>query len=198
MKPPKRNLGPMAEPWGDWSEAQTLQNAQAIENLGGDSTNDGRINNSTMDLMASQITELYARSSAFVTAADLTTPSFTDAIVSASRTIQLPRPSRKRMAWISVTGYPTQASAVDTAFFVTMSLDGVPFYRTSTALPAGMVTPAGWLNASMTGYTAFVASPASGGSVEILLQARGYFGGAAHTTTLAGIQASINFGQPVA
>ena len=101
MRPPLSNLGPMSEPWGRFITEQTLTNAEGIERLGGDATNDGRINNSTLDLMASQINELYQRQSAIVTSPDLQTPPFdnTGVTFSASVNIQLPRPTDAARAW---------------------------------------------------------------------------------------------------
>lgn len=199
-RPPLSNLGPMAEPWARWITDQTQTNATAIEQLGGDASNDGRINNSSMDLMASQINELYQRQSAIVTSPDLYTPAFnnTGVTFSASVNIQLPRPTdAARSGWLALNCNPTVAPALFTAVFVTFSIDGRMFYRSSMGLPPSDSAPVGWNNASFSGATGFDASPSSGGVLGILLEAYGSpFGDPGlRTASLQNISATVAYGQ---
>lgn len=59
--PPMRNLPPMAEPWGRWGTEELTRLRSDAEALGANSSSDSRSNNSVMDNMSSQLTELYAR-----------------------------------------------------------------------------------------------------------------------------------------
>lgn len=196
--PPPRNLSPLAEPWGDWITQQTLQNREAIDRLGGDISNDGMLNNASSDLMADQIQELYERSTQSVPGiGSIATANFTTGTVFATQSFQLPRPNVPRAAWVSVSCVPYQSSAIDSAVFVTMDLDGTVFYRNSLALPGGLTTPPNWLNASMVGYCSYQAQPEAGGVITILLQASGFTGGGSHNVELVNIDATVNFGQRV-
>lgn len=200
MRPPLSNLGPMSEPWGRFITEQTLTNAEGIERLGGDAANDGRINNSALDLMASQINELYQRQSAIVTSPDLQTPPFdnTGVTFSASVNIQLPRPTdAARTGWVALNCNPTVEPALFTAVFVTFSIDGRMFYRSSMGLPPSDSAPVGWNNASFSGATGFDASPSSGGVLRVLLEAYGSpFGDPGlRTASLRNISATVAYGQ---
>lgn len=200
MRPPPSNLGPMAEPWARWITDQTLQNAEGVERLGGDASNDGRINNSLLDSMADQIQELNARQSQTLFVPDLTTPVFNQsgATVSTSTTISLPRPlDAQRIGWVSLSGTPSVTPAYDSTVFVTFSIDGRPFYRSSIGLPPASATPAGWTTFSFQGVTGFMADPEAGGALSIQLQARGLAFGAAgnRTATLGGITATVAYAQ---
>lgn len=193
-RPPLSNLSPMAEPWGRDMQERILASGTAIDRLGGSVSNDGRIQNSSMDLMAAQISELYARSSALVRAGNLTTPSFTDNLVSVSSFVSLPAASVPRLAWVSLSCTPSQTGTDDSVVFVTMLLDGQVFYRNSVGLPAGLAPPPGWDGATFVGYSGFT-SQSGTGNLELRLQARGFSGGAPRTVTLSGIQATVNFAQ---
>ena len=199
FRPPLSNLGPMSEPWGRFITEQTVTNAEAIERLGGDARNDGRINNSAIDNLASQIKELSARQATISTGANLTTPTFnqTGTTVSATRTIQLPRPSDgARMGWLAVSGDPSLSASLDSTVFVTFSIDGREFYRSSIGLPAASALPSGWDNFTFQGATGFQASPSSGGTLTILLQARGLsFATGNRTASLTGITATAAYAQ---
>lgn len=196
-KPPRRNLSPQADPWGAWAESELIHQSREIDRLGGDISNDGRLNNSSADLIAAQVQELYERSTITLNPGVLTSPAFSTNSVAATLNFDLPRPKTPRMAWVSVSAVPFQESTESTAMFITMNLDGRAFYRNSIGLPSGLNTPASWMNGSMVGYTAYRASPTSGGLITILLQASGYTGGASHTTSLVNIQATVNFGQKI-
>lgn len=200
MRPPLSNLGPMAEPWGDWITQQTITNMEGVERLGGDASNDGRINNSALDLMASQINELYERQSQVVTSPDLYTVPFdnTGVTFSASVNIQLPRPTdAQRTGWVALNCNPTVSPSLFTAVFVTFSIDGRMFYRSSMGLPPSDSAPVGWNNASFAGATGFTAAPGQGGVLRILLEAYGSpFGDpGVRTASLRNISATVAYGQ---
>lgn len=201
MRPPLSNLGPMSEPWARWQTDQVVQNASAIEQLGGDASNDGRINNSAFDNLAGQIKELNARQSSTIFDSNLTTAAFTEngVVTSTSRNIQLPRPvDAQRIGWVSLSCTPSLSAALDSTVFVTFSIDGRAFYRSSIALPNAGSTPAGWTTFSFQGATGFTATPTSGGLLTILLEARGLaFAPGSRTATLSGISATSAYSQKV-
>lgn len=62
MKPPTRNLSPLAEPWGRWAEESINFLGKQADRIGLDGTNDGRNNNASFDVLASQIQEIQSRS----------------------------------------------------------------------------------------------------------------------------------------
>lgn len=201
IRPPLSNLGPMSQPWADWQQAQAIQNAEAIEQLGGDASNDGRINNSAFDNLAGQIRELTARQSQTVQVANIGTPAFNEsgAVVSTSQNIQLPRPiDAARTGWVSLSGTPIVSPALDSTVFVTFSIDGRVFYRSSIALPPASATPAGWTSFSFQGATGFTAMPSSGGLLNITLEARGLaFATGTRSAALTGITATVAYAQLV-
>lgn len=200
MRPPLSNLGPMSEPWARWQTDQTIQNATAIEQLGGDASNDGRINNSAFDNLAGQIKELNARQSWTVFGSTMTTPAFDQSgtTVSVSSNIQLPQPvDTARIGWVSLSATPSLSNTQDSTVFVTFSVDGRVFYRSSIALPPGP-TPAGWTGFSFQGATGFTARPGSGGLLSILYEARGLsFSSGARLAYLSGISATVAYSQKV-
>lgn len=171
-KPPMSNLGPMSEPWGRWQTDQTITNAEAIERLGGDASNDGRINNSTLDVMADQINEIYQRQSAYTEAPSVTTAPFNGTTTSApmvAREIQLPRPTdQSRSGWLSVSFDLSQSSGDFSVAFFTLYIDGNIFHKNSVSFPTSPVTPPAWTASSnVVGFSGFSASPSSGGLVRI-------------------------------
>ena len=171
---PPSNLGPMSEPWARAIADQTMQNATEIERLGGDSTNDGRTNNSAMDQMARQIAELNQRQAIRQPEPSLITGTFNESSPTQTvmRDIQLPRPSdARRNAWVTVSGVPAVSPSLDIAAFVTFRMDGRTFYRSSAGLPLAIGVPAGWDGATFVGSTGFTASPTSGGLLTIVFQA---------------------------
>lgn len=199
---PPSNLGPMSEPWARAITEQTLQNATEVDRLGGDSTNDGRINNSTMDQMALQIKELNQRQAQIISEAPMVTATFNESspTQTVTRTIQLPRPDdARRHAWISVSSTPGVTPALDVATFVTYIIDGRIFYRASAGLPQGIGTPAGWEGATFSGSTGFTADPGSGGELTIIFQAIAEsFGSPGNRVCrLSAIEATIQYAQKV-
>lgn len=197
--PPRSNLGPMSEPWARDITDQVQQNAIAIERMGGDATNDGRINNSTMDTLASQITELQQRQSGIVQAANVSTPSFSTGIQTINVNIQLPRPTdAPRVGWVSVQFTATNSNANQSEVYGSISIDGAVFHRDSRSVPSTNFEPASWGGQkAITGYTGFVASPNSGGLITLVLQAEVAFSTGARVVNFQNIQATYQYGQKV-
>lgn len=73
--PPLRNLSPMSEPWGRWAQEELEDLGRFAQTLGQGVGNDGRAQNSSMDNLSSQISELYARRTSVYDMPDLTTTS---------------------------------------------------------------------------------------------------------------------------
>lgn len=192
--PPPSNLGPMSEPWARFRTAQAIQNAEAIESMGGDASNDGRINNSAMDNMAFQINELQDRQSGFVTVPDEAVP-LSSGIGTITVSIQLPRTDVTRVGWVAVQFTATTNTAAQTGIYGSFDIDGRVFHRDSRAVPSQALEPASWNGAkAITGYTGFVASPDGGGLVRLTLQYEA-IGTGARTVTFSGIQATYQYGQ---
>lgn len=196
--PPPSNLGPLSQPWERFYTAQLLQNATAIERLGGDATNDGVQNNSTLDIMARQINEIYARQTGQVARDDFaqTTNSNGQAITTFS--LQVPRPADRRIGWLSLqmavtTNSPTNPIEV----YATFSIDGTVFHRDSRTLPDPNFEPSSWNGQkSFTAYTGFTADSASGGTIDVTVQAdRAFNPTGVRVLTYAGIRATYQYGQ---
>lgn len=196
MRWPNSNLSPMSQPWGRYAQDQIEDLQGTVERLGIRSDNSGRIQSSSMDLMAGQISELYARGSALAFGADATTPVYTTDTVQVSSTITLPLPlDSPRLAWVSLSCSPVHNSTESASVFLTWIMDGVPFHRASTGVPAGQAPPSGWTNPSYIGYTGFIAPTSGAGILEMRMQCRGIFGSGPMTTSLTNVQASINYAQ---
>lgn len=202
LRPPLSNLGPMSEPWARWQTDQTVTNALAIERLGGDASNDGRINNSTMDTMASQINEIYQRQSAYTTASPMTTASFNGTGTNApmiAREIQLARPSdSSRTGWLAVSFDVSQSNSDFSVAFLTLYIDGRAFHKNSVGFPTSLVTPPAWgTNSNISGFTGFTASPNAGGLVRIELTPSSTSGAALRTITASDFQVTHQYSQRV-
>lgn len=199
-RPPLSNLGPMSEPWGRYITDQTIANANAIERLGGDASNDGRINNSSMDTMTSQINELYQRQSGLVTSPDVSTPSFSSGTRTVNVTLQLPRPTdAARIGWLSAQATAVNSNSNASQAAASFSIDGVLFHRDSRIVPSSQFDPPSWNGIkAITGYSGFTASPSSGGTVTMQLQASpDIFSSGARTVTFRNIQVTYQYGQKV-
>lgn len=196
--PPPSNLGPQAEPWGRWILDQVQQNARQIEILGGDSTNDGIQNNSTLTQIASQINELQARQSGLVLQEDvfLTVPG-NGGTASTTVQIQVPRPTDiSRIGWLSVQFTAEARSSDSTEIFGSFSIDGLVFHRDSRYVPTENLEPASWNgDKALTGYTGFVASPGGGGAVSITLEAISSTGTGSRQVKFKNIRVTYQYGQ---
>ena len=196
---PPSNLGPLSQPWGDEITRQTLANERAIQRLGGDFSVDGSLNNSTLDSITNQIRELQQRQFGIVTAPDFTTASFTNPnSVTNSVTLQIPRPDVPRIGWVSVRFTATNSNALQTEVYGSFSIDGTVFHRDSRTVPSEALEPASWQGQkALTGYTGFTATPSSGGTITLTLQAEAALSSGARIVTYSGIQASYQYGQRV-
>jgi len=198
--PPPSNLGPMSEPWARFQTDQTLQNATAIERLGGDATNDGRLNNSTLDNMAAQLEEINQRQSGYVTANDITTAPFNGTGTSAptvAQEIQLPRPTdTRRSGWLAVTFDVSQSTADFGTAFLTIYIDGRVFHKNSVGFPTSTITPPEWAsNSNVAGFTGFTAEPSSGGLLRVELTGSASSGAALRTVSARSFQVTYQYSQ---
>lgn len=196
--PPPSNLGPMAEPWARDITDQVRQNAEAIERLGGDASNDGRVNNSVMDTISYQINEIQARQSGILNHPDATTPAFGSGSVTQTLTLQIPRPAVRRIGWLSVQVTATNSNGLQSEVYASISVDGQVFHRDSRSVPTQLLEPSSWGGAkALTGYTGFVAGPGSGGTVTITLEAEAALSSGARSVTYSNIRAVYQYGQAV-
>jgi hypothetical protein len=195
---PPSNLGPQAEPWGREIAKLTVNNSEAIDRLGGDTSNDGRINNSTMDVMASQINELQQRQSGLVRVNSVQTPTFSSGTQTLTVNIQIPRPSVNRSGWVAVQFTAVNSNANQTEVYGSMSIDGNTFHRDSRAVPSENTEPASWGGEkAITGYSGFVAGPDFGGTITLVLEAEVAFSSGDRFVVFQNIQASYQYGQTV-
>lgn len=197
--PPPSNLGPQSQPWARSVTDTLTQQTLAIERLGGDSSNDGRVNNSTLDNIAYQINELQQRQSGTVRFADVTTAPFTNPnSVTNTITLQIPRPDRARVGWVSVQFTATNSNSAQTEVYGSFSIDGTVFHRDSRTVPTQNLEPASWGGQkALTGYTGFTASPTSGGTITLVLQAEAALSTGSRFVTYSNIQANYQYGQAI-
>lgn len=198
--PPPNNLGPMSQEWGRYITVQTRQNAEAIERMGGDASNDGQVNNSTMDQMASQLNEVNQRQSAFTVADSITTAPFNGGGTNApmvARNIEIPRPADvARSGWLALTFDVSQTTNEFTVAFFTIYIDGNPFHKSSIGFPVSTVTPASWgSGASVSAFTGFVAGPSFGGLVRVEMTGTANFGTVLRTVTASNFQVTNQYSQ---
>ena len=194
--PPPSNLGPQSEPWARDITAQVQQNAIAIERLGGDASNDGRINNSAFDNIAYQINELEQRQTGIVRNPDVTTPVISSGSTVTTVTLQIPRPDIKRIGWATVQFTATNSNNLQTEVYATFSMDGTVFHRDSRSVPTQNLEPASWNGQkALTGYTGFIAEPGSGGTITLTLEAEVALSTGARSVTYSNIQVTYQYGQ---
>lgn len=202
IKPPPPNLGPMSQDWGRYMTEQVQQNAVAIERLGGDASNDGRVNNSTLDTMTSQLEEIGQRQSGYVTAAPITTAAFNGTGTSApmvAREIQLPQPSDfPRAGWLAITFDVAQSTTDFGVGFFTIYVDGRIFHKNSVGFPRSDITPPEWAgNSNIAGFTGFTAEPGAGGLVRVEMTGSASAGAGLRTITASDFQVTYQYSQRV-
>ncbi|AWY05876.1 hypothetical protein SEA_PIONEER3_52 [Microbacterium phage Pioneer3] len=196
--PPPSNLGPLSEPWGREITRQVQANREAIQRLGGDLSNDGSLNNSTLDQIAYQINELQQRQSGIVAVAPFSTASFSTGSVTNVVTIQVPRPAQNRYCTVSLQFTATNSNANQTEVYATMEIDGTVFHRDSRSVPTQNLEPASWGGQkALTGFTGFIAGPNGGGLLRLTLQAENAFSTGARFVTYSNIQANYQYGQVI-
>ncbi|AWY05031.1 hypothetical protein SEA_HORTUS1_52 [Microbacterium phage Hortus1] len=196
--PPPSNLGPLSEPWGREITRQVQANREAIQRLGGDLSNDGSLNNSTLDQIAYQINELQQRQAGIVAVAPFSTASFSTGSVTNVVTIQVPRPAENRYCTVSLQFTATNSNANQTEVYATMEIDGTVFHRDSRSVPTQNLEPASWGGQkALTGFTGFIAGPSGGGLLRLTLQAENAFSTGARFVTYSNIQANYQYGQVI-
>ncbi|AWY06382.1 hypothetical protein SEA_TANDEM_52 [Microbacterium phage Tandem] len=196
--PPPSNLGPLSEPWGREITRQVQANREAIQRLGGDLSNDGSLNNSTLDQIAYQINELQQRQAGIVAIAPFSTATFSTGSVTNVVTIQVPRPAENRYCTVSLQFTATNSNANQTEVYATMEIDGTVFHRDSRSVPTQNLEPASWGGQkALTGFTGFIAGPSGGGLLRLTLQAENAFSTGARFVTYSNIQANYQYGQVI-
>lgn len=196
--PPPSNLGPLSEPWGREITKQVQENRIAIQRLGGDFSNDGSLNNSTLDNIAYQINELRERQSGIVTAADFSSATFSSGTVTNVVTLQIPRPDRPRVGTVSLQFTATNSNANQTEVYASMEIDGTVFHRDSRSVPTQNLEPASWGGQkALTGFTGFTATPTSGGTLRLTLQAEAALSSGSRSVRYFNIQANYQYGQAI-
>ncbi|QZD97645.1 hypothetical protein SEA_PLATTE_52 [Microbacterium phage Platte] len=196
--PPPSNLGPLSEPWGREITRQVQANREAIQRLGGDLSNDGSLNNSTLDQIAYQINELQQRQSGIVAVAPFSTATFSTGSVTNVVTIQVPRPAQNRYCTVSLQFTATNSNANQTEVYATMEIDGTVFHRDSRSVPTQNLEPASWGGQkALTGFTGFIAGPNGGGLLRLTLQAENALSTGARFVTYSNIQANYQYGQVI-
>lgn len=198
ITPPPSNLGPLSEPWGREITKQVQENRVALQRLGGDFSNDGSLNNSTLDNIAYQINELRERQAGIVTVAAFSTTTFSSGAVTNVVTLQIPRPDRARVGTVSLQFTATNSNANQTEVYASMEIDGTVFHRDSRSVPTQNLEPASWGGQkALTGFTGFTATPTSGGTLRLTLQAEAALSTGSRSVRYSNIQANYQYGQAI-
>ena len=130
----------MAEPWGRSVDERLAGLDSRLDLLDSGSANSGRMANSGLDNVASQVSELFARQTSQVVGTDMATIVFgpTSTAPDVVQTIQLPAPDdAERIGWLAVQ-CAISFSGPDDAYstgFLTYELDGEMIGAFSYALP---------------------------------------------------------------
>lgn len=196
--PPPSNLGPLSEPWGREITKQVQENRTAIQRLGGDFSNDGSLNNSTLDNIAYQINELRQRQAGIVTAADFSSASFSSGTVTNVVTLQIPRPDVARVGTVSLQFTAINSNANQSEVYASMEIDGTVFHRDSRSVPTQNLEPSSWGGQkALTGFTGFTATPTSGGTLRLTLQAEAALSTGSRSVRYFNIEANYQYGQAI-
>lgn len=198
--PPPDNLGPMSRDWGRWATDQAKTNAEQIERMGGDASNDGRLNNTTLDSIGVQVTEISSRQSSFTQAEPMTTAPFNGAGTDAPmivREIQVPRPKdAPRSGWLAVSFDVSQTTDEFSVAFLTIYIDGRVFHKNSVGFPTNLVTPPAWgTNSNISAFTGYIAAPDFGGLLRIELTPGATSGTPLRTITASNFQVTNQYSQ---
>jgi hypothetical protein len=194
---PNRNLPPMAEPWGRWSDEQMdLLEALAIS-LGATADNDSRMGGSAIDNVASQIRELFARQTVTTSVAPLSfsipnPPGWS----SSSIAVALPPPlGGDRIAQIDVSGrYDYTSNSEQTSLFLTGSIGPTRLFQVSGSAPVLASTPPGFAP-SIRAYGSILV-PEAGATLTLRFQGL-KFTTNAQTITAANLVVAVSYGQIV-
>lgn len=179
-KRPPSNLNPDAEPWGRWVSKEIESNEGRINALRNDADNSERINNSTLDSLASQIREVDARPSNLWTWPDLNSPSFNGSsgpvIMTLPTTIVPPPPDGiERWGWINFNAYLTQSVSAQTDAQVSISINGAQVVGTVMQVPPSPSWPVGLGDSISASFiSAFRATSSSPAQIGISIRLDAY------------------------
>lgn len=182
----------MSEPWGRWIEGEVQNIQRQADRLGLDSSNDGRINNSSMDQMALQINELQARSANGVAAPPMTISVPTgDTWYYGTTTIALPAPAEPRWGLFSISA-TTQSTAEPYSLYLRAEINGnllVSRYDSAETRYDGRIV--------ISGYSALPISDAGTVDMVITCGIARWFGATFTSLRVEDINASVSYAQRV-
>lgn len=198
---PLRNLSPMAEPWGRSVDERLAGLDSRLDLLDSGSANSGRMANSGLDNVASQVAELFARQTSQVVGSDMATIVFgpTSTAPDVVQTIQLPAPDdAERIGWLAVQCAISFAGPDDaySTGFLTYELDGEMIGAFSYALPYVGASTA-FASGYSVSYSSLIAGPSSGGTLRIILGARGLATPGSRQVFATNVRATVQYGQRV-
>lgn len=196
-KRPPSNLNPDAEPWGRWVSAEVEETREDLESVRSDIANGERINNSTLDSLATQIREVDSRPSNRYSWANVNSASFgnTSLSVTIPPSVIPPPDDVARWGWINFNVYLTQNVSADTQVDVSMSMAGETLAATSTIVPPGSSWPTvfgNWI--VVNALAAFNASPTAPAQIDTQIFLRG-ISGPSRIVTVSRI-ATVQYAQP--
>ena len=200
-RPPMRNLGPNAEPWGRWVDERldALDASDQVANSMSD--NNGRMTSSSIQSIGSQVNELYARQTLYASGHDMATAFFTTGVsATVSQTIQLPRPTdAHRSGWLSVQSILDLDGPSDawSSGFLSYYLDDNLIGAFTYGLPFVGAGIEWFKQGASVSYSSLIASPDFGATLRIDLSGSGAGSASSKRVILSGIQATIQYGQRV-
>lgn len=198
--PPKSNLSPLAEPWGRFITDEIRDLRTQANRTGGTIDSTGRVNNSSLDVQAAQIQELYERQTQVVTAPSIATPPFNLAsgTVTVSTTFTLPPPSGTRNGQIVISGTPTTTSSTNaTLTYFSVMVNGTQIYRQTAVVPiTPPPAPPGWTDVVINAFAGMTFYDGDAPTVTVTLFADAY-NSTLRSVGLSNISASVTYGQRV-
>lgn len=123
--PPSSDLPPQSQPWGRWAEAGVEEAQSGLQSVRNDIANMDRINNSTLDNLASQVREVGSRTTNRWSWASQATPmlSNTSYVMTIPDSIIPPPGDIARWGWINFNVYLTQSASAFTNAVVGVRVD---------------------------------------------------------------------------
>lgn len=191
----------MAEPWGRSVDERLDGLDTRLTLLDSGARNSGRMSNSGLDNVASQVAELFARQTHQVIGNNMQTATFgpINSPPDVTQTIQLPRPGdADRIGWLAVQANVDFNGPNDayTNGFLTFELDGDMIGSFTYSLPFVGATVSFALGYSVS-YASFLATPSRGGELKVILGARGLAAPGTRQVTASNIRATVQYGQRV-
>lgn len=191
----------MAEPWGRSVDERLDGLDTRITLLDSGARNSGRMSNSGLDNVASQVAELFARQTHQVIGESMQTATFgpISSPPDVVQTIQLPRPDgAERIGWLAVQAN-VDFNGPNDAYsngFLTYELDGDMIGSFAFNLPFVGATVSFALGYSVS-YASFLAAPGHGGELKVILGGRGMATAGTRQVTASNIRATVQYGQRV-